>query len=93
MLHIWPEVFNTEGFFVAAIEKIATADSQSHALEQHASGNRLSNKQYNLVQRYLSDRFGFNISDYKERLAIQDSNKHTTVWLKPKCPSKIRAYF
>ena len=90
MLHIWPEVFNTEGFFVAAIEKIATADCQPHTLEQHAPGNPLSNKQYNLVQRYLSDRFGFNISDYKERLAVQDSNKHMTVWLKPKCPGKIQ---
>lgn len=92
MLHIWPEVFDTEGFFVSVIEKSITAKSPSvmDASTTNKQFNSLSKKQYETVAQYMSQRFGYDLSDNQTHLAVQETGKQQIVWLKSNLPDSLQ---
>ena len=93
MLHIWPEVFDTEGFFVAAIQKSISAESQTIANTYTTIGqqrSQLSKKQYDTVVHYMAQRFGFDLSKYQTQLSWQESGKQQIVWLQANLPDALQ---
>jgi len=102
-LHIWPELFDCEGFFLACIEKAslnpdqnlvtATARHQSapsKALTKSASGfNTLSNKLLGLVQEYYTKHFGFDLSSLLKDLMIRTSKREQQIWYFPEQSNEL----
>jgi 16S rRNA (cytosine1407-C5)-methyltransferase len=82
MLHIWPEVLDTEGFFVACIQKSAHAYSHESAYTT-TSHNTPGSKQVDLIGSYYREHFGINLpADTRRFKTAPDKNK-TQYWLLP----------
>ena len=87
MLHIWPEVFNTEGFFVAAFQKNTSTDEASHHSHDEMR-NKASNKHIEIVCDYLAKRFGYQLAPQKIA-TTQDGKKHV-LWLQDSNVSSLQ---
>jgi 16S rRNA (cytosine1407-C5)-methyltransferase len=91
-LHVWPETFDCEGFFVACLEKNETAETEvtNFKLSGQSPFHHLPSKTTMLVQEYYQQHFGFDISALSENLKIRDSKREQQIWLFPEQGSALR---
>ncbi len=86
MLHIWPEVFDSEGFFVAAIQKAPSSDSSVC----DSSGDEIplpTKKQFEQVYSYLRQRFDFELPP--QQISIRQSDNKFTLWISGNLPKQL----
>ncbi|MCP4272162.1 MAG: NOL1/NOP2/sun family putative RNA methylase [Gammaproteobacteria bacterium] len=102
-LHIWPELFDCEGFFLACIEKAATnldnnpattstklQQPPSRALTKSKSVfEHLSNKTLGLIQNYYGQHFGFDLSNLMKDVWIRSSKREQQIWYFPQQSNEL----
>ncbi|WP_416304855.1 16S rRNA (cytosine(1407)-C(5))-methyltransferase RsmF [Neptunicella sp. SCSIO 80796] len=78
-LHIWPQLFDSEGFFVAKIAKKSSVDYcyQGKALNNFPF-SKVTRKQRDELERYVQQQFGWSLPD--DLLLYQRDNQY---WLFP----------
>jgi 16S rRNA (cytosine1407-C5)-methyltransferase len=91
-LHVWPETFDCEGFFVACLEKSETAETEvtDYKLSGQSPFHSLSSKTTILVQEYFQQHFGFDLSALSEHLKIRNSQREQQIWLFPEQGDALR---
>lgn len=89
-LHVWPEMFDCEGFFVACIEKSPSSAAASPTLLKGQSPfKRLDDKTYQLLQTHYQ-RFGFDLAPLAPQLKIRNSHREQQIWLFPDEAESLR---
>ncbi len=79
-LHVFPHIYDSEGFFVAAFKKDSLKQSSLTAIiPKKWPFNRLSKKDEALVCDYFKKQFGFNLSEKKQSLWQRDNE----IWCFP----------
>ena len=87
MLHIWPEVFNTEGFFVSAIEKSTSSETiTSPSLTR--TQPLASNKVIEFVRNYVSERFRYQLP--ANQITTSRNGNKQVVWLQSAIPVSLQ---
>ena len=96
-LHVWPEKFDCEGFFVACLEKNAIQEQsiqeQPDKLKSLSPFKTLPSKTLQLIEDYYQQQFGFDIAsidNLSERLKIRESKHEQQVWLFPNNGATLR---
>ena len=91
-LHVWPETFDCEGFFVACLEKSATAETKvtDYKLSGQSPFHALPSKTIMLIKQYYQQHFGFDISFMSECLTIRKSQREQQIWLFPEQTNHLR---
>ncbi|WP_206683203.1 16S rRNA (cytosine(1407)-C(5))-methyltransferase RsmF [Neptunicella marina] len=78
-LHVWPQIFDSEGFFVAKIRKTAAVPFEFKGKEQtNFPFTPATKKQFNLVEQYLDNQFGWQLPA-SHKLYVRDNE----YWLFP----------
>ena len=81
-LHVFPHLFDSEGFFVAAFKK---DDNASSYIEYSVKPPKrwpfdpIGKKQYSEISDYFDQQFGFNLESLKQQLWLRDN----AVWYLP----------
>lgn len=79
-LHVWPQVYNSEGFFVAAIKKKASLVGESVQKKvRPLPFSKASKKQLQQITDYLKEQFGLTLQD--NDIVMVRNNEY---WLFPK---------
>lgn len=84
-LHVYPNIYDSEGFFVASFDKSDNAAKQPHlpAKPKRFNFQPITNKQRQEFATYCA-RFGWNISGTQHRLWIKEDKSRTLeIWLLP----------
>ncbi len=101
-LHLWPEIFDCEGFFVASLKKKPEFILDERALkDENGSDNKyrgqskfseLSTKELETIAHYYQNNFGYDIADISARLRVRAQQHERQVWLFPEFDSKLKQY-
>lgn len=81
-LHVFPHIFDSEGFFVAAFKKNDNASSQinySVNPPKRWPFESLSKKQYSQIDGYFNQQFGIDLAPLKQQLWLRDN----AIWYLP----------
>ena len=90
-LHIWPEIFDCEGFFVACIEKKSSAATSTAFKESSQSPFKSPDKKIvQIVQQYYQQQFGFDLLPLLPGLKIRNSHHQQQIWLFPEFAEQLR---
>ncbi|WP_223668652.1 16S rRNA (cytosine(1407)-C(5))-methyltransferase RsmF [Kangiella shandongensis] len=84
-LHVYPHIYDSEGFFVACFDKSQSAAAQPHrpASPKRFNFQPMTNKQLQAFTAYCKI-FGWDISDIQNRLWVKENkSKSLEVWLLP----------
>ncbi|MBI2117689.1 hypothetical protein HYT95_02210, partial [Candidatus Peregrinibacteria bacterium] len=73
LLRLWPQTFDTEGFFCAVLEKKASTKTVEPVQWMHLQERPVSRKQTEDVQRQMTDRYGTSFLRGGERLLLHGS--------------------
>lgn len=86
-LHVFPQLYNTGGFFVAKLRKIAktTLPSQKQAKVRKAVFTPLSKRSQTELSQFMQAQFGFDIQPFDEALFERDKE----IWWLPANGQKI----
>lgn len=86
MLHVWPEVFDTEGFFVACLQKSSAdrGDYKLPVIKKHR--NNLSKKDEEAVLNYFHRQFGITLEELNYELTSTTQGSKQHVWLEVERP-------
>jgi len=94
VLHLWPELFDSEGFFVACLQK---AKSEFTALSTEPNVESLQikfpkkpeRKQVELIEAYFQQQFGIDINELDYHLVSKSETGKINYWLIPKTMSYL----
>ena len=90
-IHVWPEVFDCEGFFVACLEKKkSNAIAEVSKITSESPFKRLNNKTSQLIKEYYQQQFDFDLSPLLSQLRLRVSQRENQVWLFPEYGEKLR---
>ena len=91
-LHVWPETFDSEGFFVACLEKNITTKqiTTGYKLSGQSPFKALLSKTLQLVLDYYLEHFGFDLSPFQVRLRLRISQREQQIWLFPDDAEPLR---
>ncbi len=89
-LHLFPHIFDCEGFFVAAFKKSESAASQplQKAPSKKLKFSPLSKKRLSEIDAYLTSQFGFDRAHLKHALW----EKNETIWYIPNAMFYLSGY-
>jgi len=91
-LHLWPENYDSEGFFVASIKKRGLL--KLNVPHNEATINRgfsaLSKKQFALLQQYYQQHFEFDITPIAETLACREQKSVMQIWSIPRAAVELK---
>ena len=88
---IWPHIFDSEGFFVAAFKKLSAATNNSNAELTKSVGKICpsgywSNPVDDLmlsIKRYFLEHFAFDLNSLKGQFLVKNDKRSETLWLFP----------
>lgn len=78
-LHVLPQIYDSEGFFVAAVVKPKTSEMDYYIATEKTPFSPIDKKVLKQVSQYYASHFGLNLSDCK--MCIKQRDKET--WLFP----------
>ncbi len=79
-LHVLPQIYDSEGFFVAALTKPETSETDYYTATEKTPFSPINKNTLKQVSQYYASHFGFNLSNLQ--MAIKQRDKE--VWLFPK---------
>jgi len=90
-LHIWPEIFDCEGFFLACLQKKATTSEKDNPVLSDSSSpfKTLDKKTLHQVVEYYQQHFGFDLLPFSPRLKIRSGKREQQVWLFSEFSNKL----
>ncbi|WP_144392044.1 16S rRNA (cytosine(1407)-C(5))-methyltransferase RsmF [Pleionea sediminis] len=86
-LHVFPHIYDSEGFFVAAFQKKRANQSSatSEKLPKNWPYSKLTKKVYQQIESYFQNHFGFSLQGLKDGLWIREN----VIWYFPEGATKI----
>jgi len=83
-LHIWPEIFDCEGFFLACIEKKTSGNPgvASHS-PPHSSFKPMDSKLLTQISEYYQQHFDFDLTPFTAKLKTRPGKREQQIWLFP----------
>ena len=90
-IHVWPEVFDCEGFFVACLEKKKSNEiAEVSEIASESPFKVLNKKTSQLIEEYYRQQFDFDLSSLLSQLRLRVSQRENQVWLFPEYGEKLR---
>ncbi len=90
-IHVWPEVFDCEGFFVACLEKKeSNAIAEISEIASKSPFKVLNKKTSQLIEEYYRQQFDFDLSPLLSQLRLRVSQRENQIWLFPEYGEKLR---
>lgn len=78
-LHVLPQIYDSEGFFVAALSKPETSDIDYYATSEKTPFAAIDKKTLKQVTQYYAEHFGFDL--YNSQIIVKRRDKE--IWLFP----------
>jgi 16S rRNA (cytosine1407-C5)-methyltransferase len=84
-LHVLPQYYDSEGFFVACFKKPAEENFTAISTALKVSGNwqYLMQNIQQLFEQYLTQQFSFDLTSLNGNLLLKQSNNYQEIWLFP----------